>query len=351
MNVSLIERQTIQFNQPLRVALDKLNNVPDNLTLFVLNELNQLTGALTDGDIRRGLLKGLSVDDTVEHFMFRDFKYLLNNEFTLDQIRELKKKRIKLVPLVDDGMRIIRLIDLVKYKSVLPLDVLIMAGGKGERLRPLTEHLPKPLLKVGDSPILEHNLRHIAKYGIQKINLSVNYLGHMIEDYFGNGNQMDLELSYIHEDQALGTIGSASLIKDISHDQLLVMNADVLTNIDLEDFFSDYKEQQAMMAVASVPYKVSMPFAVLETSDNRVLSFSEKPEYTYYTNAGIYLINKNLLSRIPKNSVYHATDLMQNVLDNKEKLVQYSIHGLWMDIGRKEDYERAQHEIKHLYTK
>lgn len=351
MNLSVIERQTISFNQPLRVALDKLNNVPDNLTLFVLNEHNQLTGALTDGDIRRGLLKGLSVDDTVENFMFKEFKYLKNNDYSLGQIKELKKKRIKLVPLVDDGMRILRLLDLVKYKSVLPLDVLIMAGGKGERLRPLTENLPKPLLKVGDSPILEHNLRHIAQYGIQKINLSVNYLGHMIEDYFGNGNQLDLELNYIHENQPLGTLGSATLIKEINHDQILVMNADVLTNIDLEDFFSEFKEQQATMAVASVPYKVSMPFAVLETSDNRVLAFSEKPEYTYYTNAGIYIINRELLSRIPNNTVYHATDLMQDVLNKKEKLIQYSIHGLWMDIGRKEDYERAQLEIKHLYNK
>lgn len=351
MNLSVIERQTILFNQPLRVALDKLNNVPDNLTLFVLDEYSRLTGALTDGDIRRGLLKGFSLDDTVEQFMFRDFKYLKNNEFTLDQIKDFKKKRIKLVPLVDDGMRILRLLDLVKYKSVLPLDVLIMAGGKGERLRPLTEHLPKPLLKVGDSPILEHNLRHIAEFGVQRINLSVNYLGHMIEEYFGNGNHLDIELSYIHENQPLGTLGSASLIKQLNHDQLLVMNADVLTNIDLEDFFSDYKEQHAMMAVASVPYKVNMPFAVLETSDNRVLSFSEKPEYTFYTNAGIYILNKNLLTRIPKNTVYHATDLMQDVLDKKEKLVQYSLHGLWMDIGRMEDYERAQLEIKHLYTK
>jgi NDP-sugar pyrophosphorylase family protein len=129
------------------------------------------------------------------------------------------------------------------------------------------------------------------------------------------------------------------------------MNADVLTNIDIEDFFSEFIEEQSLMSVASVPYKVNMPFAVLETAENRVLSFSEKPQYTYYTNAGIYLLKRELLSRIPDNTMYHSTDLMQEILDKGEKLTRYSMHGFWMDIGRKEDFYKAQQEIKHLYSK
>lgn len=351
MNSTLIEKQIVNQNQPLKIALEKLNNVPDNLTLFVLDDDYRLVGSLTDGDIRRGLLKGLTLEDNLSLFMFRQFKYIIQNSFTLAQIKELKDKRIRLVPMVDGEMHIIRMIDLVKFKSILPLDVVIMAGGKGERLRPLTDNLPKPLLKIGDKPILEHNLQHLIDYGINSFFISVNYLGSMISDYFGNGDSYDIHIQYIKEEQPLGTIGSAALINNFQYDNILIMNADVLTNIDLEDFFNEFIEQQAMMSVASVPYKVNMPFAVLETAENRILAFSEKPEYTYYTNAGIYLLKRAMISRIPKNTMYHATDLMQDLLNKNEKLTQYSMHGFWMDIGRKEDFQRAQTEIKHLYTK
>lgn len=351
MNSALIEKQTIYQNQQLKIALEKLNNVPDNLTLFVLDVDHRLVGSLTDGDIRRGLLKGLTLEDPISQFMFRQFKYIIQNIFTLEQIKELRDKRIKLVPMVDRDMHIIRLVDLVKFKSILPLDVVIMAGGKGERLKPLTDNLPKPLLKIGDKPILEHNLQHLIDYGITSFFISVNYLGYMISDYFGNGDSYDINIQYIKEEQPLGTIGSAALINNFLYENVLVLNADVLTNIDLEDFFNEFIEQQAMMSVASVPYKVNMPFAVLETAENRILAFSEKPEYTYYTNAGIYLLKREMISRIPKNTMYHATDLMQDILNKNEKLTQYAMHGFWMDIGRKEDFQRAQTEIKHLYTK
>lgn len=351
MNSLIIEKQTINYRQPLKEALGKLNNVPDNLTLFVTDDELRLVGALTDGDIRRGLLKGLTLEDEVENFMFRHFRYITRNNFTLQQVRDLKESRIKLVPMVDENMKILKLIDLIRYKSVLPLDVIIMAGGKGERLKPLTDNLPKPLLRVGDKPILEHNLRHISNYGVNRVFICVNYLGYMIRDYFGNGNSLDLNIEYVEEKEPLGTLGAAALIENLEYDQVLVMNADVLTNIDIEDFFSEFIEQQALMSVASVPYKINMPFAVLETAENRVLAFSEKPEYTFYTNAGIYLLKRDLLSRIPSNAMYHATDLMQDLLNNKEKLTQYSLHGFWMDIGRKEDFQRAQQEIKHLVIK
>lgn len=348
MNLQLIEKHTIQANQPLKQALEKLNNVPDNLTLFVLNEEKQLVGTLTDGDVRRGLLNGQNLDSPTGNFMFRDFRYLKQHSFTLSQVKELKGKRIKMIPVLDEYKRIVRLADLAGSRSLLPLEAVLMAGGKGERLRPLTEHTPKPLLKIGDKPILEHNLNHLASFGIDRFHIAINYLGSMISDYFGNGASRNISITYINEKQPLGTLGAVALIGNFVYDNILVMNADVLTNIDLEDFFNDFEQQQALMSVASVPYKVNMPFAVLETQQNRVLSFREKPEYTYYTNAGIYLMKRDLTSRITQNTMYHTTDLMDNLLSNNEKLVQYPIHGLWMDIGRKEDFDKAQEEIKHL---
>jgi NDP-sugar pyrophosphorylase family protein len=261
---------------------------------------------------------------------------------------ELREKRIKMVPLLDGEQRIVRLADLAHLRSLLPLNVLIMAGGRGERLRPLTDNLPKPMLKVGDKPVLEHNIDHLINYGLSHLHISVNYLGNKIMDYFGDGSEKGISIEYVKETKRQGTLGALSMIDNLAYEHILVMNADVLTNIDLEDFFFEYEKQQADMAVASVPYKVNMPFAVLQTDQNRVLSFHEKPQYTYYTNAGIYLINKKLKSRIPQESVYDATDLMDNLLANDEKIIQYPIHGFWMDLGRKEDFDKAQEEIKHM---
>ncbi len=348
MSLPHIEKHTINEHLPLRQALGKLNEVPDNLTIFILNDQHHLVGTLTDGDVRRGLLKGFSLDDEVRNFMNTGFRSLKQHEFTLNQIKDLREKRIKMVPLVDENNRIIRLADLTKLRSVLPCDVLLMAGGRGERLRPLTDTTPKPLLMVGEKPILEHNIDHLVSFGITRINISINYLGKQIREYFGDGSSKGIEINYLEEKRPLGTLGALSMINHLEYGSILVMNADVLTNIDLEDFFSEFEVQQAEMAVASIPYKVNMPFAVLETEQNRVLSFREKPQYTYYTNAGIYLIRIKLARRIPLESTYHATDLMDNLLGNNEKIIQYPIHGFWMDLGRKEDLEKAREEIKHI---
>lgn len=348
MNLALIEKHTIADNLPLKQALEKLNNVPDNLTLFVLNSQQQLVGTLTDGDVRRGLLNGLSLDDQAGRFMFQGFRFLKQFDFSLAQVKELREKRIKMVPVLDENHRIVRLADLNGSRSLLPLDAVMMAGGKGERLRPLTEKMPKPLLKVGDKPILEHNIDHLASFGIERFFIAVNYLGDMIKDYFGDGSSKGIQIEYINESRPLGTLGAVSTVGNFAYNNLLVMNADILSDINIEDFFNDFEQQNAMMSVASVPYKVNMPFAVLETQQNRVLSFREKPQYTYYTNAGIYLMRRSLIKRIPLETMYHATDLMDNLLSNGEGLVQYPIHGVWMDIGRKEDFEKAQEEIKHI---
>lgn len=348
MNLALIEKHTIADNLPLKQALEKLNNVPDNLTLFVLNNQQQLVGTLTDGDVRRGLLNGLSLDDQAGRFMFHNFRFLRQFDFSLAQVKELREKRIKMVPVLDENHRIVRLADLNGSRSLLPLDAVMMAGGKGERLRPLTENTPKPLLKVGDKPILEHNIDHLASFGIERFFIAVNYLGDMIKDYFGDGSSKGIQIEYINENRPLGTLGAVSTVENFAYNNLLVMNADILSDINIEDFYNDFEQQNAMMSVASVPYKVNMPFAVLETQQNRVLSFREKPQYTYYTNAGIYLMRRSLIKRIPLETMYHATDLMDNLLSNGEGLVQYPIHGVWMDIGRKEDFEKAQEEIKHI---
>jgi NDP-sugar pyrophosphorylase family protein len=223
-----------------------------------------------------------------------------------------------------------------------------MAGGRGERLKPLTDTLPKPLLKVGDSPIIEHNINRLINYGIEDIWISIKYLGESIKDYFGNGKAKSININYIEEDKALGTIGALSLLDNLLQDHVLIMNSDLLTNINFEEFFLFYLEHDADIAVACIPYQVNVPYAVMETEGNFVKKLREKPTYTHFSNAGIYIIKKNIIDLIPNNSFYNATDLMEQVINSGGKVAAYPLIGYWLDIGRHDDYIKAQEDINHI---
>jgi NDP-sugar pyrophosphorylase family protein len=323
----------------------------DKLTLFVIDENDKMLGTLTDGDIRRGLIAGKTIHQKVEDFMFRNFRFLNLNKINVDEIKILKRLFIKLVPVLNNLGQIVRIIDLSTTQTCLPIDAVLMAGGRGERLRPLTDTTPKPLLPVGNKTIVEHNLDHLSYFGIENIFISVRYLAEKIVTHLGNGTQMGLNISYVHEDKPLGTIGCISLIKNFISDTVLVMNSDLYTNIDLEEFYDNFITEKADMAVATVPYNVDVPYAILEIEDNKVTSFKEKPTYTYYANAGIYLFRKDMFRLIPQNQKFDVTDLMEKIIEAKHKVVKFPIIGYWLDIGKMEDYLKIQEYQKYLRIK
>ncbi|MCX7986411.1 MAG: nucleotidyltransferase family protein [Bacteroidales bacterium] len=343
-----VERHLIRSDEPLRKALERLNQLSGKVTLFVINDKDQLIGTLTDGDIRRGLLSGKTIEDRVEVFMFRNFRFVRHNNIDVDQIKNFRQQLIKILPVLDNDGRIVQLIDLTENFNFLPIDAVIMAGGRGERLRPLTDKIPKPMLPLGAKPIIEHNIDWLARYGIQNFYLSVNYLAETIINYFGDGAQKGLNIQYVRENFPMGTVGSVSLINNFTNDTVLVMNSDLFTNIDLEEMYQIFKSEKADMMVATIPYNVEIPYAILEFTDNLVASLREKPSYTYYANAGIYLLKRELFSFIPKNSRYDMTDLIENVLNLKGKILKFPILGYWIDIGRHEDYRKAQEYVNYL---
>ncbi len=222
-----------------------------------------------------------------------------------------------------------------------------MAGGEGTRLRPMTESTPKPLLKVGGKPIIEYNIDRLNQYGIQNQYLSIKYLGEQIKDFCKNKDS-DINFKFVEENEPLGTIGSVSLINEFKNDYILVMNSDLLTNIDYADIFNSFKEKNADIIVASIPYDVNLPYAIFETDERKVKSFKEKPSYTYYANAGIYIFKKEILKLIPNNKHFNATDLMQSVIDKGLNLVHYPIRSYWLDIGKPKDFEKAQQDVVHI---
>jgi dTDP-glucose pyrophosphorylase len=346
--MNIISKHIIHYKAPIKEALQMLNNVPENLTLFVIDDTQRLVGTVTDGDIRRSLLAGKTIESLVSEFMFKNFHFLRKGKFTLTQVQAIHAKKIKLVPLIDDNDKIVKVIDFNKISTILPTEVVIMAGGRGERLKPLTDTTPKSLLKIGDKPILELNIDRLIQFGIDKFYITVKYQKEQIIKYFGDGETKGIKINYVEENIPLGTIGSVSMIKGLEHENILIMNADLLTNIDFEDFYKNYLEQDADMAVASIPYSIDLPYAVLETKGGQIRSFKEKPTYTYYSNAGIYLIKRNLLDLIPIEQHFNATDFMQVLLEHKKKLVYYPILGYWLDIGRPEDFDKANEDFDHI---
>ncbi len=343
-----MRKHIINCRQHLGTALQMLNDLGEDLTLFVVNDEEQLIGTLTDGDSRRGLLNGLGISDCVVKFMKDEYRFITYNNYEVKEVAEAKRIGVKILPVVDEKKRIVRLINFSQYKSYLPLSAVIMAGGDGIRLRPLTENLPKPLLIIGDKPIIEFGIDWLIQYGIEDFNISINYLGDKIASYFGDGSAKNISISYIKEKNRSGTIGSVSLIEEMKHDNILVLNADLLTNFDLEEFYNRHKNANADMSIACIPYNVNIPYAILDTDQDNVLSLKEKPTITYHSNAGIYLIKKEHLNRIPKHQFFNATDLIDNLIEDAKKVIYYPILGYWLDIGKMDDFKKAQEDIKFI---
>jgi dTDP-glucose pyrophosphorylase len=322
-------------------ALSKLSSLAHDLTLFVVDENERLLGTLTDGDIRRGLIKGYSVNDLVTKFMRSDFKCIRQGEYTLEEIKSSRDCGITLLPVVNKNMEIQKLINLNDQQTILPITAVIMAGGEGQRLRPLTETVPKSLLKVGKKPIIEHVIDRFVFYGIDTVKISVNYLAEQVIDYFNNISVKQIDISYIKEEQKLGTAGALALLNTPKHDTILLMNADLLTNINFEDFYTQFLESGADMMVGCIPYSVNIPYAVFELDGKKVSSLKEKPTYTYYSNAGIYMLKSQHLHMVPKNKPYNATDFIEDLIQKGMKVIYYPILGFWLDIGNHEDFHKA----------
>lgn len=345
------KKHLIKEGSLIKEALAKLDILGRDAILFIVKENNELIGSLTDGDIRRGLLKGYSIDNLVDEIIQHNPKYIFKGDNDLTKVIEYRENDYRIIPIIDRDRRVINVINFRELKSYLPVDAVIMAGGRGKRLSPLTDTVPKPLLKVGDKPIIEYNLERLMLFGIDDFWLCLKYLGDQIEEWGGDGSERGITMRYVIEQEPLGTIGALALINEYKHDYILVANSDVLTNIDYEHFFLDFIDQGADLSVVAIPYTVDIPYAVLETENGNVLNFREKPTYTYYSNGGIYLMKRDILKFIPLHKHYNATDLIEVLLKAGRKVTSYPLAGYWLDIGRHEDYIRAQKDIKTINLK
>lgn len=339
-----MQKHILPGSASIREALEKLNAAGKHLTVFVTDNDGKLIGSITDGDIRRGLLAGRDLSSTAAEVMNRAPRSLLEGREGTDVLDELRRRGIKLMPIVDEMGRVQRVVDLDQVRSILPVEALIMAGGRGERLRPYTDELPKPLIPVGGKPIIEHALGLLVRHGIQRVSISVNYLREKIIDHLGDGARFGLTIEYVHEDAPLGTAGALALLGPAVHDTLLMMNSDLLTDVALDRMYRRFRDSGASLAMATMDHHVSLPYAVMDLDGDRVLSFREKPSLAYPCNAGIYFMKRTAAQLVPKGITYNATDLVQDLLDRRDTLVAFPITGYWLDIGKHEDLQRARRE-------
>ena len=339
----------ISQSLPIIDAIRRINEINDEpLVLFAVDENYIMRGTLTDGDVRRALIKGISVNAPIADAMHCNFNFLrIDVNDGVEDIHKQRELRMRLVPVLDDNNRICEIINLERYRTKLPIDAVLMAGGKGERLRPLTEKTPKPLIKVGDKCIIDYNIDRLLTYGVSHISVTVNYLKAQIEEHFREKRQGG-KIATVCEPEYLGTIGSVKFVEKFYNDTVLVMNSDLFTNIDYEDFYLHFQQHDADMSVAAVPYIVKIPYGIFNLNGREIKGVVEKPTYNYYANAGIYLIKKDCLDLIPENEFFNATDFMDKLIVSRHKVIRYPISGFWIDIGQHEELARAKEMIKHM---
>ncbi|MCE7871237.1 CBS domain-containing protein [bacterium CPR1] len=316
--------------------------------ILVVDANQKLIATVTDGDIRRRLLEGAALDARLLQLFDWPPRHppIWAHEGTSGSalLTLMRRHAVRQVPLLDAEQRVVGLATLealLPEEAELPMQAVIMAGGRGTRLLPLTEDLPKPMLPVGGRPLLELTLEQFRRHGISRVNVATHYKAHAIEGHFGNGKDFGVEIRYIQEETPLGTAGALALMEPPS-EPLLVVNGDILTEVDYRALLQFHRDHQADLTVGVRSFEIQVPYGVVESMGAMVQGLAEKPVYNFLVNAGIYLLEPRAHALIPGNQHYDFTDLIQQLLASKMRVVSFPIREYWLDIGKHEDYVQAQ---------
>ncbi|CAA7613612.1 Nucleoside-diphosphate-sugar pyrophosphorylase [Candidatus Terasakiella magnetica] len=319
--------------------------------VLVVDGDGRLLGTVTDGDIRRGILRGLSLDLGVTEVMNRRFHSGLAGTDRHVLLAGMRRDNLQQLPLLDGEGRVVGLETIEDILHLQERDnwVVLMAGGEGRRLYPLTESTPKPLLAVGSKPILETILDRFIEAGFRRFFISVNYLAHRVEAHFGDGSSRGVEIAYLREDSKLGTAGALRLLPSRPDKPVFVMNGDILTNVDFGRLLAFHAEQAARATMCVREHALTIPYGVVELNGSRVASIAEKPEIRNFVNAGIYVLDPAALDFIPPEGSYNMTQLFDSLLAQQQACAAFPIREYWLDIGRHDDFERANVDFDEFF--
>ena len=336
----------------LRDALVRLDTVGRGIVM-IIEENHKLVGTVTDGDIRRALLESMAWETPISDLLRRKSADYIKPITALvgtsheSLLHLMKKHVVRQIPLLDETGQVQ---DLITLDDLLPevgpgMQAVVMAGGFGSRLSPLTDAIPKPMLPVGGRPLLERIIEQLKNVGIQNVTIATHYRPEVIKEHFGNGKAFGLEINYLNEDCPMGTAGCLGLIKNPKK-PLLIINGDILTQVDFAAMLMYHRENRAAMTVAVRSYELKVPYGVVDCDGHQVFGIREKPSLSFFVNAGIYLIEPGTCQHIPSGEFFNMTDLIQALLKANHTVVSFPVHEYWLDIGQHHDYERAQLDVK-----
>ena len=348
-----LQKLLINSEKSILEAMHLINVNNTRGILLVVNENNKLLGTITDGDIRRAILSGCELNNSISEFYNKNCTYISKNTKLSEVKANFLEKKLNLLPVVDkdkiviDYYEIDDLIDFDKLEKENP--VLIMAGGLGTRLSPLTDNLPKPMLKVGDKPILQTIIEQFRNYGFKNILISVNYKADMIENYFEDGRNFGVSIKYIKETKRLGTAGAIYLAKEYLKKPFFVINGDILTTVNFYNLLHYHTENDYKMTIGSRIYETQIPYGVLNIEESCVTELEEKPIISHLVSGGVYVLNPEVIELIPEDNYFDITQLINMLIDNKKKIGSFPITEYWMDIGKVDDYYKANSDIKKYF--
>lgn len=330
---------------PLRDAIARIDGSGLQLAL-VLDRDGRLAGVLSDGDIRRAMLRGCDLATPTAEVMNCNPTVAPVTSASHELLALMRRKVLHHVPLLNSERHVVGLATLDGLTGVLerPNWVVLMAGGLGSRLMPLTENCPKPMLQIGGKPILESILESFSEQGFRKFFLSVNYLAHAVRDYFGDGSQWGVEIAYLHEDKRMGTAGALSLLPERPSEPLIVMNGDLLTRARFDNMLKFHAEHDAIATMAVREYDFQIPYGVVQLNGSKIAAVEEKPVHRFFVNAGIYTLSPEALEHIPGGTFFDMPTLFDRMLAGGHTTSAYPLREYWLDIGHLEEFERAQRE-------
>ena len=344
-----IDEIKINQNASIKEALEVIDKGAIKVAV-VLSDDGLLLGMLSDGDIRRALLKGMSLGDSIAGIINKH-PVVANINDTKERILELaNEKKLHQIPIISNG-KLIGIQDIREFLAPKnkPNKVILMVGGLGTRLRPLTNDVPKPMLDVGNKPILHTIVENFAKYGYTDIIMCVNYKSEIIKEYFGNGDKFGVKIEYVLENKRMGTAGALSLLQKRPKDDFFVMNGDLLTNVNFEYLHEYHKDSNALASICIRKYEMQVPYGVVNVRANKVTSIEEKPTQSFFVSAGIYMFSPIVLDFIPKGVFYDMPTLFSELLKHDFPIHPFPIREYWLDIGKMDEYRRANDEYEGVF--
>jgi dTDP-glucose pyrophosphorylase len=345
-----IENLKLNINSIIKEALEIIDKAAMQIAL-VVDENDKLIGTLTDGDIRRGLLKGLDLNSPIESIIFKTPTIAKISDTKEEILKLALSKKLHQIPIIGNDGTVIgiqEIEELVNPKEKIN-KVVLMVGGLGTRLRPLTENTPKPMLKVGNKPILHTIVENFAKYGYKNIVMCVNYKSDIIQNYFKDGKEFGVNIEYIFEENRMGTAGALSLLKEKPTKPFFVMNGDLLTNVNFEHLHNYHLSNDSIATMCVREYDFQVPYGVVNMENNKILSIEEKPVHKFFVSAGIYMLSPEVLEYIPKNEFFDMPTLFDLIIKDNKNAISFPIREYWLDIGRIEEYKRANDEYYEVF--